>query len=97
LDVEGLSLRPVGLFGNKVFAEGMPVFMVETTPEDGIVFALGYPARIEEEFTFSVKLLVVVDDVCFVVHAFLGILIDEVHQLLLQELAFSAGVDILLA
>jgi len=75
----------------------MLVFVVETVPEDGIVFALGYPAGIKEEFTFSVKLLVVVDDVHFIIHAFSGILIDKVHQLLLQELAFGAGVDILLA
>jgi len=76
--------------------EGMLVFTVETMPEDGVVFALGYPPGIKEEFTFSVKLSVVVDDVCFIVHAFSGILIDEVHQLLLRELAFSAGVDVLL-
>jgi len=83
LDVEGPSLWPVGLFGDKAFVEGMPVFAVETAPEDGIVFALGYPAGIKEEFTLSVKLSVVVDDVHFIVHAFLGILIDKVHQLLL--------------
>ena len=96
MDVEGLSLRPVRLFGNKAFTEGMPVFAVETAPEDGIVFALGYPAGIKEEFTLGVKLSVVVDDIRFVVHAFSGILINEVHQLLLRELAFSAGVDVLL-
>ena len=83
MDIEGLSLQPVGLFSNKAFTEGMLVFTVETVPEDGIVFALGYPAGIKEEFTFSVKLSVVVDDICFVVHVFSGILIDEVHQLLL--------------
>jgi len=83
LDVKGPPLWPVGLLGDKAFTEGMPVFAVETMPEDGIVFALGYPARIEEEFTFSVKLSVVVDDVHFVIHAFLGILVNKVHQLLL--------------
>jgi len=83
LDVKGPSLWPVGLLGNKVFTEGMPVFAVETMPEDGIVFALGYAAEIKEEFTFSVKLSVVVDDICFIIHAFSGILVDKVHQLLL--------------
>jgi len=97
LDVEGPSLWPVGLLGDKAFTEGMPVLAVETVPEDGVEFPLSYPAGIEEKLTFGVELAVVVDDVSLVVHAFLGILIDEVHQFLFRELAFGAGVDVLLA
>ena len=77
--------------------EGMLVLAVETVPEDGVEFALSYPAGIEEKLTFGVELTVVVDDIGLVIHALLGILIDKVHQLLFQELALSAGVDILLA
>jgi len=97
LDVKGPPLWPVGLLGNKAFMEGMPVLAVETVPEDGIEFTLSYPARIEEKLTFGVELTVVVDNISLVIHAFLGILIDKVHQLLFRELAFSAGVDVLLA
>jgi len=62
--------------------EGLTIIMVESTPKDGIVLTLGYPARIEEDLAISVELVMVIDDVSLVIHALLGVLVNEVHQLL---------------
>jgi len=77
--------------------QGFLVFRVETAPEGDIVFLFGDSARVDEGFGKSVELPVVADDVGFVVHALLGILIGEINQLLLGELAFGRRVDVFFA
>jgi len=67
---------------NEAFIEGALVFRVESTPEDSIVFANGYPTGAEEDLTLIVELLLVVDDIGLITHALPGVLGSEVNELL---------------
>ena len=69
--------------------QGLLVFRVETMPEGDVAFLFGDSARVDKSFGECVELPVVVDDIGFVVHVLPGILIGEIDQLLLGELAFS--------
>ena len=77
--------------------QGLLVFRVETAPEGDVAFSFGDSAGVDEGFGESVELPVVADDVGFVVHALPGILISEIDQLLLGELAFGRRVDVFFA
>jgi len=82
LEVESLSLRFVGVHGNKAFAEGLLVIRVESMPEDSVVLAYGYPTCAEEDLALSVELALVVDNVSLVSHALPGVLAGKVDKLL---------------
>jgi len=82
LEVESLSLRFVGVHGDKAFAEGLLVIGVESTPEDSVALTYGYPTCAEEDLALSVELALVVDNVGLVSHALLGVLAGEVDKLL---------------
>jgi len=74
--------------------QGFLVFRVETAPEGDVAFSFGDSARVNKGFGESVELPVVADDIGFIVHVLLGILISEIDQLLLGELAFGRWVDV---
>jgi len=77
-----LTLGHIGVHGNEAFTEGALVFWVESTPEDGIAFADGYPTSAKEDLALVVKLPLVVDDVGLVTHALLGVLGGKVDKFL---------------
>jgi len=90
-----LTPRHVGVHGDEMFVEGMLVFGVESTPEDGIMFADSYPTGAKEDLTLVVELLLVVDDIGLITHALLGILGGEVDELLPRKLPLGCGADVL--
>jgi hypothetical protein len=92
-----LSFQSVWLFGDEAFSESLLVVRMETAPENGIALASGDSARGDEYLGEVVEFAVVIDDVGLITHAFPGILVCEVHQLLLRELTFGGWVDVFFA
>lgn len=95
LEVEGLFSGHVGVHGDEAFLEGLLVIRVESVPEKGVALFYSYPTCAEEDLALSIELVLVVDDVSFVLHAFLGILAGEVDKLLSRKLAFRGGAKVL--
>jgi len=67
---------------DETFVERALVFGMESSPENGVAFADGYPTGAKEDFALCVELSLVVDDVGLVAHALPGVLGGKIDQLL---------------
>jgi len=82
LEVEGLSSGHVGVHGDEALSEGLLIVRMESVPEKSVALSYGYPTCAEENLALSIELVLIVDDVGFVLHALPGILAGEVDELL---------------
>ena len=66
------------MLGNEAFVQLLLIFQVESAPKYGIVLTLGYASRFKEGFAKQVEFVLIVDNISFITHALLSILVCEV-------------------